>query len=75
MKLLEILENIQEAEIKPMCLQNIYVIFVNETIKDNSLWLLSAAERHTSGDIRRMSQRLLDDFRKNLLGNISLELP
>jgi len=23
----------------------------------------------------RMSQRLLDDFRKNLLGNITLELP
>ena len=44
-------------------------------IKDKSLWLLSAAKRHTSGDIRRMAQRLLDDFRKNLLGNITLELP
>ena len=75
MKLLETLENIQEAGIKSMCLQNRYGIFVNETIKDKSLWLLSAAERHTSGDTRRMSQRLLDDFRKNLLGNISLELP
>jgi len=58
-----------------MCLQNRYGIFVNKSIRDKSLWLLSAAERHTSGDIRRMSQRLLDDFRKNLLGNISLELP
>ena len=58
-----------------MCLQNRYGIFVNETIKYKSLWLLSAAERPTSGDTRRMSQRLLDDFRKNLLGNISLELP
>ena len=75
MKLLETLENIKGAGIKSMCLQNRYGIFVNETIKDKSLWLLSAAERHTSGDIRRMSQRLLDDFRKNLLGNISLELP
>ena len=75
MKLLETLENIQEAGIKSKCLQNRYGIFVNETIKDKSLWLLSAAERHTSGDTRRMSQRLLDDFRKNLLGNISLELP
>ena len=38
-------------------------------------WLLSAAELHTSSDTRRMSQRLLDDFRKSLLGLISLELP
>jgi len=75
MKLLETLENTQEAGIKSMCLQNRYGIFVNEFIKDKYLWLLSAAERHTSGDTQRMSQRLLDDFRKNLLGNISLELP
>tara|TARA_Y100001968_G_scaffold262799_1_gene251199 strand:+ start:1006 stop:1869 length:864 start_codon:yes stop_codon:yes gene_type:complete len=38
-------------------------------------WLLSAAELHTSSDTRRMSQRLLDDFRKSLLGLISLEMP
>ena len=58
-----------------MCLQNRYGIFFNDSIKDKSSWLRSAAERHTSGDTIRMSQRLLDDFRKNLLGNISLELP
>ncbi len=75
MKLIEKLENIKEACITSMCLQNRYGIFINEKIKDKSLWLLSAAKRHTSGDTRRMSQRLLDDFRKNLLGNISLELP
>ena len=38
-------------------------------------WLVSAAELHTSSDTRRMAQRLLDDFRKSLLGLISLELP
>ena len=75
MKLLESLENLQEAGIKSMCLQHRYGVCVNESIKDKSIWLLSAAARHTSGDTRRMSQRLLDDFRKNLLGNISLELP
>jgi len=75
MNLLETLESIKESGIKSMCLQNRYGIFVDRTIKDKSLWLLSAAERHTSGDIRRMAQRLLDDFRKNLLGNITLELP
>ena len=75
MSLLEKLEHIKEAGIKSMCLQNRYGIFLNSQIKDKSSWLLSAAERHTSGDTLRMSQRLLDDFRKNLLGNISLELP
>ena len=75
MSLLDQLEKIKEAGIKSMCLQNRYGIFINKHIKDKSLWLLSAAERHTSGDTQRMSQRLLDDFRKNLLGNISLELP
>ena len=73
--LLEQLKNIKEAGIQSMCLQNRYGILVNESIKDKYSWLLSAAKRHTSGDTRRMSQRLLDDFRKNLLGNISLELP
>ncbi len=75
MNLLETLENIKESGIKSMCLQNRYGIFVNRCITDKSLWLLSAAQRHTSGDVQRMAQRLLDDFRKNLLGNISLELP
>ncbi len=38
-------------------------------------WLITVAERHTSGDTRRMAQRLLDDFRRAFLGLISLELP
>ena len=75
MKLLEALEGIKGSGINSMCLQNRYGILLDRAIKDKSLWLLSAAERHTSGDIRRMAQRILDDFRKNLLGNISLELP
>ena len=36
---------------------------------------MAVAERHTSGDTERMAQRLLDDFRRELLGHISLELP
>ncbi|HJN37111.1 MAG TPA: ribosome biogenesis GTPase YlqF [Prochlorococcaceae cyanobacterium Fu_MAG_50] len=38
-------------------------------------WLVAAATRHTSGDTARMAQRLLDDFRRGLLGTIALELP
>ena len=75
MSLLDQLENVKASGINSMCLENRYGIFFSESIKDKSSWLLSAAERHTSGDTIRMSQRLLDDFRKNLLGNISLELP
>ena len=42
---------------------------------DGETWLAAAAARHTSGDGLRMAQRLLDDFRRQLLGPISLELP
>jgi hypothetical protein len=37
--------------------------------------LVAAAARHTSGDTLRMAQRVLDDFRRSLLGPIALELP
>jgi ribosome biogenesis GTPase A len=39
------------------------------------LWLETAAQRHTSGLTDRMGRRLLDDFRRSLLGPIALELP
>lgn len=42
---------------------------------DAEAWLAAAAARHTSGDPVRMAQRLLDDFRRSLLGSIALELP
>tara|TARA_B100000700_G_scaffold285854_1_gene340203 strand:+ start:253 stop:1116 length:864 start_codon:yes stop_codon:yes gene_type:complete len=75
MNLLQKLESNKKSGIKSMCLQERYGIFFDESIQNKSSWLLSAAKRHTSGDTIRMSQRLLDDFRKNLLGNISLEVP
>ncbi len=43
--------------------------------EDAAGWLAEAAARHTSGDTGRMAQRLLDDFRRSLLGSIALELP
>jgi ribosome biogenesis GTPase A len=42
---------------------------------DAHAWLSAAAARHTSGDTLRMAQRVLDDFRRSLLGPIALELP
>ena len=50
------------------------VPFSDETI-DPDLWMQAAAEKHTSADISRMAQRLMDDFRKSSLGSIALELP
>ena len=46
-----------------------------QEVQDEYQWLQNVADRHTSGSTRRMAQRLLDDFRKTLLGQISLELP
>jgi ribosome biogenesis GTPase A len=46
-----------------------------EAAPDAEAWLAASAQRHTSGDPLRMAQRLLDDFRRSLLGPIALELP
>ncbi len=52
-----------------------YGIDLEESIKDIDQYLQDAANYHTAGDVNRMAQRLLDDFRKSLIGAISLELP
>ena len=56
-------------------LQERYGIELGEKLVDPDQWLTRVAELHTSGNKARMAQRLLDDFRKNFLGQISLELP
>ena len=56
-------------------LEERYGIKLEKAQKNAHLWLETAAEHHTSGNTNRMAQRLLDDFRKNLIGPISLELP
>ncbi|QNJ07277.1 ribosome biogenesis GTPase A [Synechococcus sp. MEDNS5] len=56
-------------------LESRYGVPLDGTTEDPAYWLEAVAERHTSGDTARMSQRLLDDFRKSALGSIALELP
>ncbi len=57
-------------------LENRYgVPFSKRYVGEEQLWLKLVADRHTSGDVRRMAQRVLDDFRKNLLGHFPLEHP
>ncbi len=38
-------------------------------------WIDLAALKHTSGDRRRMAHKLLEDYRNQMLGKISLEVP
>ena len=40
-----------------------------------STWLAAAASQHTNGDSPRMAMKILDDFRRSLLGPVALEFP
>ena len=78
-RLLASMEPFPAAGVAPGLLEKRYGVPVMTPIGSRELdaeaWLEAAASRHTSGDVLRMAQRLLDDFRRSLLGPISLELP
>ncbi len=74
LNLLQSLESNQVAGIKSDLLLKRYGICSKE-ISDTQTWLMEVSKRHTSGNTLRMSQRILDDFRKAFLGLIALELP
>ncbi len=75
----EFLKMLVELENQAICsssiLQRRYGIPIPKQAKDCHEWLSVLAQRNTSGDAQRMAQRLLDDFRKCSLGQITLELP
>ena len=52
-----------------------YGIDFNECLKRPEEWIKLASEKHTSGNERRMANRLLEDFRTQMLGKICLEVP
>ena len=75
---LQLLRNSQRREASGVVLSNLeqrYGTPMAGSTADPAFWLEATAQRHTSGDTARMAQRLLDDFRRLLLGTISLELP
>jgi ribosome biogenesis GTPase A len=80
-KLLAGLEPVVAAGVPSGLLERRYGIPVQlrsdrvEAIPDAAAWLEAASSPHTSGDTARMAQRLLDDFRRGVLGPIALELP
>ena len=76
--LLQLLRDSQRREASGVVLSNLeqrYGTPMAGSTADPAFWLEATAQRHTSGDTARMAQRLLDDFRRLLLGTISLELP
>tara|TARA_Y100001968_G_C19379245_1_gene729398 strand:- start:555 stop:1418 length:864 start_codon:yes stop_codon:yes gene_type:complete len=75
LELLQQLEALHSTGIAPDLLLNRYGFEFPSQDIDPHLWLQSAAQKHTSSDTRRMAQRLIDDFRKTMLGHISLESP
>ena len=72
---LSVLEKQAAAGVVAGILKQRYGINLAGDQADAHAWLMAVAERHTSGDKERMAQRLLDDFRRALLGPIALELP
>ena len=52
-----------------------YGIDFDQSFKDPDQWIKIASEKHTSGNQRRMANRLLEDFRTQMLGKICLEVP
>ena len=75
LEILNKLEKYSDSGVTPDVLETRYGISAPQKNNDVHKWLLSAAARHTSSNTRRMAQRLIDDFRKSLLGKICLELP
>ena len=52
-----------------------YSIDIDISFKDPDQWIKLASEKHTSGNQRRMANKLLEDFRTQMLGKICLEVP
>ncbi|WP_320673624.1 ribosome biogenesis GTPase YlqF [Prochlorococcus sp. MIT 1341] len=73
LKMLALLEN--KVEVSNQILHTRYGIPFPTEPDECLKWLSLLAQRNTSGQIERMAQRVLDDFRKSHLGLISLELP
>ena len=74
-KMIEKLSKNKNSNISLKKISNRYGTNINEGFKDPNKWLFLTAEKHTSGDRRRMANKLLEDFRNQFLGNICLEIP
>ena len=74
-KILSRLHMRPNANISTSKISKRYSVDIKKGFQDPDYWINLAAEKHTSGDKRRMANKLLEDFRNQMLGNISIELP
>ena len=75
LEMLVALEQQPAASVQPQLLEKRYGIAIEAGPGAAHAWLSAAALRHTSAQSERMAQRLLDDYRRSVLGPIALELP
>ena len=75
LEMLVALEQQPAAAVPPQLLEQRYGIAAEAGPGAANAWLTAAALKHTSGQSERMAQRLLDDYRRSVLGPIALELP
>ena len=52
-----------------------YGVDISKNLHDPHQWINLLALKHTSGNKRRMAYKLLEDYRNQMLGKISLEVP
>ena len=52
-----------------------YGVDMIKGFKSPSEWIDDAANKHTSGNRRRMAYKLIEDYRNQMLGKIALEVP
>ncbi len=74
-KIISTLNNDKNANISVKQISNRYGVDIKKGFECPSDWINEAASKHTSGDTRRMSHKLLEDYRNQMLGKISLEVP
>ena len=70
----KLVEN-KNANISAEKISTRYGVDILKGFKNPSEWIDDAASKHTSGNRRRMAYKLLEDYRNQFLGKISLEVP
>ena len=74
-EIISTLNNDKNANISVKKISNRYGVDITKGFESPSDWIDEAATKHTSGDTRRMSHKLLEDYRNQMLGKIALEVP
>ena len=74
-KIISSLKEDKDANISLKKISNRYGVDIIKGFENPFDWINDAASKHTSGDRRRMSHKLLEDYRNQLLGKIALEVP